>query len=76
MYTFQMGSMVLHGRSSKDESSLVFKGEIKNHLQNLPDPLCKPCPVGANCSTKIKALPNYWGIRNENDDITMVRCPE
>ena len=75
-YTFQMGNMVLHGDSDRDESSLVYKGKIKNHLLNLPDPMCKLCPVGANCSINIKALPNYWSIRNKDGDVTMVRCPE
>ena len=75
-YTFQKGSMVLHWDLYKSSSSLIYKRQIKNHPPNLPNPICKPCPVGANCNSKIKALPNYWGIKIADDDITMVRCPE
>ena len=38
-------------------------------------PLCFPCPVGANCDNKIRPLPNYWGYKNKQDKITMVKCP-
>ena len=75
-YTFQTGSMVLHGELFNSMSSFIYDGGIKNTLVNLPEPICKLCPVGANCSSKIKALPNYWGLRNEKDDVTMVRSPD
>ena len=77
-YTFQTGSMVLHGQCvwKKCVSSFIYKSKMKNGLLNLPEPICKLCPVGANCSSQIKALPNYWGLRNEEDDVTMVRCPD
>ena len=77
-YTFQTGSMVLHAQHvlSKWESSFIYKGKMKNGLLNLPEPICKLCPVGANCSSQIRALPNYWGLRNEEDDVTMARCPD
>ena len=75
-YTFQNSSMVLHGKFFNSMSSFIYDGEIKNTLLNLPEPICKLCPIGANCSSTIKALPNYWGLRNEKDDVTMVRCPD
>ena len=75
-YTFQAGSMVLHGFYINSKSSFIYEGGFKSNLMNLPEPICKLCPVGANCSSKIKTLPNYWGLRNEPDDVTMIRCPD
>ena len=36
--------------------------------------VCMSCPVGAICNKTIKSLPNYWGYRDENDVVTMIRC--
>ena len=47
------------------------KNLVTIHFDN---PLCNQCPVGAKCSGNIKALPNYWGYRT-NDDVVMIRCP-
>ena len=39
--------------------------------------LCVQCPVGANCEEENPApLPNYWGYKQKDGNITMMRCPE
>ena len=68
MYTFQSGNMTLDRHCDYNDTSL------KSLVSNLVNPLCNQCPVGAKCSGNIKALPNYWGYRT-NDDVVMTRCP-
>ena len=68
-YTYQSGTVILSGNSKewrKDTSSLVKKEKL---------PICHPCPVGANCSERVSALPNYWGYV-ENNAISIMRCPD
>ena len=65
MYTFQSGNISL-----KQTSEWGSKSFVSNHVE----PLCNQCPVGAKCSGKVQALPNYWGYRNK-DDVVMLRCP-
>ncbi len=36
---------------------------------------CHKCPHGANCSSVIRALPQYWGEETPNSLISVVRCP-
>ena len=61
---------------------LQLSGEIDGYytpsnLSVIRTPVnCFPCPVGAKCDTQIKALPNYWGYRDQNNFVTMLRCPE
>ena len=38
--------------------------------------VCFPCPVGAVCNGTVRALPNYWGYRNQIGLVTMIRCPD
>ena len=67
MYTFQFGNISL-----KQTSEWGSKSYLSNHEK----PLCNQCPVGAKCSGKVQALPNYWGYRNkDNDTVVMIRCP-
>ena len=66
-YTFQAGSVILGWRSTEDEPKVLSS--------NRTIPSCLNCPAGANCDQFIKALPNHWGFRNLNDDVTMLRCP-
>ena len=33
------------------------------------NPTCIQCPLGANCVKDIRALPNYWGYKNQSDVI-------
>ena len=49
---------------------MIIKSLVSIHNK----PLCSQCPVGAKCNGSIKALPNYWGYRT-NDDVVMIRCP-
>ena len=64
-YTFQAGSAVIN------------KGYWKDITYSRSKVLCKICPLGANCTGPIKALPNYWGYKNPKDDpVTMTRCPD
>ena len=67
-YTFQQGSMLIHG--------LFRKWDYYYNISVSKSPLnCFPCPVGANCEHLIDALPNYWGYNNQSGYVTMLRCP-
>ena len=69
-YTFQAGSAVING--NKD-----YVASLYNITYNRSEVHCKVCPLGANCTGSMKALPNYWGYKDSQDDsVTMVRCPD
>ncbi len=36
---------------------------------------CYICPHGADCSSGVRALPNYWGLSSQEKEISMTRCP-
>ncbi len=36
---------------------------------------CIACPHGANCSSGVTALPNFWGTKQANKLLTFARCP-
>ena len=61
--------MLLSGNSGIwENNSLVDENKL---------PVCHPCPVGANCSERVSALPNYWGYRSVNNNtVHMLRCPD
>ena len=69
-YTFQAGSAVIYGNKDHWDSPYnITYSRSKVH--------CKICPLGANCTGPIKALPNYWGYKDTKDDsVTMIRCPD
>ena len=68
-YTFQAGSAVINGNKDWDSPYNITYSRSKVH--------CKICPLGANCTGPIKALPNYWGHKNSKDNsFTMIRCPD
>ena len=67
-YTFQAGNAAIRGNKSNWEL-LYGITYSRSEVQ------CKVCPVGADCTGPIKALPNYWGYKNFKDDsVTMIRC--
>ena len=69
-YTFQAGSAVING----NKDSFYSQYNIK---YNRSEVHCKVCPLGANCTGPINALPNYWGYKDSKDDsVTMIRCPD
>ena len=69
-YTFQAGSAVING--NKD-----YVASLYNITYNRSEVHCKVCPLGANCTGFIKALPNYWGYKDTTyDSVTMIRCPD
>ena len=71
-YTYKRGSMILNGtfdRLTEDEQN-------KSLASNVTKPICTPCPVGAECEGTIQSLPNYWGFKDENNHVTMIRCPD
>ena len=69
-YTFQAGSAIING--SKDYWNSPY-----NITYSRSEVHCKMCPLGANCTGPIKALPNYWGYKDSKDDsVTMIRCPD
>ena len=69
-HTFQAGSAVINGNKHYFDSRY-------NITYNRSEVHCKICPLGANCTGPIKALPNYWGYKDIKDDsVTMIRCPD
>ena len=70
-YTFQAGSAIINGNKAR------FHSNYNNITYSRSKVHCKVCPLGANCTGSIKALPNYWGYINSKDDsVTMIRCPD
>ena len=68
-YTFQAGTAVIKG--NKHDINSPFNMTINKSTVH-----CKVCPLGANCTGSIKALPKYWGYKNSLDDsVTVIRCP-
>ena len=68
-YTFQAGTAVIKGNKHYINSPY-------NMTINKSTVHCKVCPLSANCTGSIKALPKYWGYKNSLDDsVTMIRCP-
>ena len=68
-YTFQAGSIVINGLKDNFVLTNMTCNRSKVH--------CKICPLGANCTGSIKALPNYWGYKDFQDEfVTMIRCHE
>ena len=68
-YTFEAGSAILHGESN------LYSNEGVNVASILIEPNCSSCPVGANCDEHIQVLPNYWGYKDQYDQVRMIRCP-
>ena len=69
-YTFQAGSAVINGNKH-------FVNSPHNITYSRSEVHCKACPLGANCTGPINALPHYWGYKNSKDDsVTMIRCPD
>ena len=69
-YTFQAGSAAINGNKYYENSPYNIK-------YNRSEVHCKMCPLGANCTGSVKALPNYWGYTDSKDDsVTMIRCPD
>ena len=58
------------------EDNKHYINSLYNMTINKSTVHCKVCPLGANCTGSIKALPKYWGYKNSLDDsVTMIRCP-
>ena len=69
-YTFQAGSAVINGNKHSQYSPY-------NITSSRSQVNCKVCPLGANCTGSIKALPHYWGYKDsQNDSVTIIRCPD
>ncbi len=68
-YTVEAGSMTLSGKQHLRQWS--FESLIAAEVV----PRCLPCPVGASCDQNLKALPNYWGYKDQSS-VTMIRCPD
>ena len=56
-----------------DGTSYYSPTEVTNFTS---DPVCYPCPVGAKCDNTIQSLPNYWGYKDKNNLVVMIRCPD
>ncbi len=37
--------------------------------------VCRDCPRGADCTSGLSSLPDYWGYKTRDDQIAFVRCP-
>ena len=68
-YTYQGGSILFNQIANILGHHLVDETSRENK------PVCSSCPIGANCSNHIKALPNYWGYKDKFDEVSMIRCP-
>ena len=58
---------------TKNESVLPYT-PIYSWCESFIEGKCKKCPQGANCSSGITALPNYWEYWEDNQ-VKMTRCP-
>ena len=67
-YTFEAGSLKLNGHSGRD-------GILNGTIDSI-EPNCLPCPVGAKCGQQVRPLPNYWGLKEHNNVVKMLRCPD
>ena len=66
-YTFQVGNTTFNMKMSEyNKNTTILERKT----------VCFPCPVGAVCNGTVRALPNYWGYRNQIDEVTMIRCPD
>ncbi len=66
-YTSDAGTLLVNGVFDFDQQNITA---VKTKVS------CFPCPVGATCEDNIKALPDFWGHRNEGNFVTMIRCPD
>ncbi len=78
-YTYQTAVAVLNGDGRLLSKTLSFERSTSHTdmtLHNQTNYTCFPCPVGATCEEHISTLPNYWGYQNNDDSVTMIRCPD
>ena len=68
-YTFQAGNITF-------DMKVVFQYVHRNASVLERSTVCFPCPVGAVCNGTVRALPNYWGYKNQIGQVTMIRCPD
>ena len=69
-YTYKAGSTILNDISD------IWIDPPDDLTVTTNNPNCSSCPIGANCSNNIKALPNYWGHKDKNDIVSIIRCPD
>ena len=74
-YTYQAGSTILSGTSDYIEFAVFSDAKGFKAPFSAYNPNCSSCPIGANCTNHIKALPNYWGYKDKHDIVNMIRCP-
>ncbi len=67
-YTNAAGAMEVHGFHD-----FAFPKSLSVKHNTTP---CIACPVGAECGKQMKALPAYWGVKDDSGFVTMLRCPE
>ena len=62
--------------NSSDPTVALVEKETSG-VEVFESPACLLCPVGASCTkNSIKPLPDYWGFRHANGEVTMMRCPK
>ena len=68
-YSLEAGKLIItNGLFESDEPSVWLSEAV--------DPSCQSCPLGAKCEGGIQVVPNYWGYRDTETSVSMVRCPE
>ena len=74
MYSLQAGRLII----SENMTLMIYGGYMTgiHPLQEQQVPSCHPCPLGAQCDSDIKALPNYWGYITSKQSVSMTRCPD
>ena len=62
--------------NSSDPTVALVEKET-SEVEGFESPACPLCPVGASCTkNSIRSLPDYWGFRHANGEVTMMRCPK
>ena len=57
--------------------SLNYEYDFIHHYENITKNTihCHPCPTGGICENGLVSNDNYWGYKNDNDEVTFTPCP-
>ncbi len=56
------------------KSSSMKQNSLYSFCKSVVNVKCLLCPFGANCVSGVSALPNYWGFKQHDGQISMKRC--
>ena len=74
MYSLESGILIISEYVFMEGNSI--SDIAPETLKEQQAPSCHPCPLGAQCESDIKALPNYWGYLTSKQSVSMIRCPD